>query len=86
MQQAELQQSAKIIPLHAKTQQICAYRATCPVYQSTVYVGNPIAAIYSVITQSGLVLDGACNVQKEQVEDLLLAVDRLTVRLHRMLA
>lgn len=80
-------QPAKIIPIRANVPlTLCKFRSTCPVYSAATEVGDPIAAIYSVITQSGLVLDGAYEVQKHQVEDLLLAVDRLTIQLHHLLA
>lgn len=54
-------------------------------HQSSLDVDDPIAAIYSIITQSGLVLDGAYRVKRDQAEDLMLALERIQIRLYKLL-
>lgn len=78
---------SNVIPIKARTDtsKQCRYKPTCPVFNAT-HPTDPVAAIYSIVTSAGLVLDGAYEVGPDQVEDLLHALDRLTFRLHRLLA
>lgn len=63
----------------------CPFKSSCPIYR-TGMDDDPVAAIYSIITQSGRVLNGIHKVKERHINELLLALDRLTLRLHAELA
>lgn len=75
-----------VIPIHAeKVVKPCRFRETCPIYLNSSEQEIE-AAVYTIITASGKVLNGAHKVKPHHMAELRRALDRLTARLHDVLA
>jgi len=80
---------AKVIPIYTDSYNAssppCRFRSSCPVYINNIDE-DPVAAIYSIITASGRVVNGAYKIKRHHLDDLQRALDLLTIRLHSALA
>lgn len=81
--------AAKVIPIRqgttSKQERACPHMDGCPLYETTHHIDLE-AAIYMLIDREGSVYNGNKGVRRRHAEDLIDALERVSFRLHGLLA